>query len=78
MTSADQLRAARALKGLSQKDMAEKVGVSTMTIKRAEGTGKPGASHDVVARIRTALESLGVEFINENGGGEGVRLKKPL
>ena len=78
MISAEQLRAARALKGLSQKDIAEEVGVSTMTIKRAEGTGNPGASHDVVTRIRIALESLGVEFIDENGGGQGVRLKKPL
>ncbi len=32
--------------------------------------------HDTVARIRTALEKGGVEFIDENGGGAGVRLAK--
>jgi len=77
MTTANQLRAARALKGLSQKYLAEKVGVSTMTIKRAEGTGRPQASQDIIERIRVALESAGVEFIAENGGGEGVRLRSP-
>lgn len=76
MTSADQLRAARALKGFSQQGLADLIGVSTMTIKRAEGTGKPAASQEIVERIRAALESTGVEFIAENGGGEGVRLKK--
>ena len=47
-----------------------------MTIKRAEGTGKPEASPDVIERIRTELEAAGVVFIDENGGGAGVRLSK--
>ena len=76
MTTADQLRAARALKGLSQGELAEMVGVSTKTVKRAEGSGKPAASADAVAAIRAALEAAGVEFIAENGGGPGVRLVK--
>lgn len=78
MTSIEQLRAARALLGLSQKQLAEIVGVSTMTIKRAEGTGKPEATTEVMERIRAALENAGVEFIPENGGGAGVRLKSNL
>jgi hypothetical protein len=47
-----------------------------MTVKRAEGSGKPAASTDAIAAIRAALEASGVEFIDENGGGAGVRLRK--
>lgn len=47
-----------------------------MTVKRAEGSGKPPASADAVAAIRAALEAAGVEFIAENGGGPGVRLNR--
>lgn len=46
-----------------------------MTVKRAEGSGKPSASAEAVVAIRTALEEHGIEFIPENGGGAGVRLK---
>lgn len=75
MTTADQLRAARAMLGLSQSDLAERVGLSTKTVKRAEGSGNPPASAAAVATIRAALEDAGVEFIPENGGGPGVRLR---
>ncbi|MGR3512736.1 MAG: helix-turn-helix domain-containing protein [Paracoccaceae bacterium] len=75
MARAEQIRAARALIGMSQKMLAEAVGVSTMTVKRAEGSGQPPAPEDAVARLRKALEEAGVEFIAENGGGPGVRLK---
>jgi len=47
-----------------------------MTLKRAEGTGKPAASKDAIEAISAALEAAGVEFIPENGGGAGVRLRK--
>lgn len=70
-----QIRAARALLDWSQAKLAEQAGVSSMTVKRAEGSGKPPASPDAVAALRTALESAGVQFIPENGGGAGVRLK---
>lgn len=76
MASADQLRAARAILGLSQPDVAKAAGVSTMTVKRAEGSGKPAASAETMQSIRTALEAAGVEFIEESGGGAGVRLRK--
>ena len=76
MTTASQLRAARALLGWSQPQVAEAAGLSTMTIKRAEGTGKPAASAEAIAAIRTALDSAGVEFIEQNGSGPGVRLKE--
>lgn len=76
MASPDQLRAARALLGLSQPEVAAAANVSSMTVKRAEGSGKPAASADAMSAIRAALESAGVEFIPENGGGAGVRLRK--
>jgi transcriptional regulator with XRE-family HTH domain len=72
-----QLRAARALLGWSQADLAAKAGFSSMTVKRAEGSGSPAATPAVVAAIRAALEAAGVEFIADNGGGAGVRLRKP-
>lgn len=70
-----QIRAARGLIGLSQVALAKAAGVSEPTIKRIEG-GKVAVSDDMRATIRTALEAAGVEFIAENGGGPGVRLKK--
>lgn len=71
-----QLRAARALLGWSQADLAARSGLSSMTVKRAEGSGRPPASAEAVAAIRAALEAAGVEFLPENGGGPGVRLRK--
>lgn len=47
-----------------------------MTVKRAEGSGRPYPSEAAIAAIRAALEAAGVEFIAENGGGPGVRLRK--
>ncbi|EAP84909.1 hypothetical protein EE36_03258 [Sulfitobacter sp. EE-36] len=76
MITSNQIRAARALIGLSQTAVAEAAEVSTMTLKRAEGSGRPAASADAIKAIRSALEHFGVEFIAENGGGAGVRLKK--
>lgn len=76
MTTPEQLRAARALLGMSQPQIAEAAGVSSMTVKRAEGSGKPAASADAVAAIRAALEAAGVVFLPENGNGPGVALRK--
>ncbi len=77
MVTAEQCRAARGLLAWSQQDLAEKAGVGIVTIHQLEaGTSQPRrATVDVVKR---ALESAGVEFIDENGGGPGVRLKSPV
>lgn len=75
MTTSDQRKAGRALKGLSQTALAKAAGVSTMTVRRAEGAGKSFPSVDTIQALRIALEGAGVEFIEENGGGAGVRLK---
>lgn len=71
-----QIRAARSMLELSQPDLAASAGVSVSTLKRAEGKIQPPASQDAVTAIRKALEAAGVDFIAENGGGAGVRLKK--
>ena len=73
---ASQFRAARALVDLSQAALADLAGVSSMTIKRAEGSGRPYPSEAAIVAIREALEAAGIEFIEENGGGCGVRYKK--
>jgi transcriptional regulator with XRE-family HTH domain len=71
------VRAARALLRWEQRDLEAASSVSLPTIKRLES--KPGtmAAHvSTVLALRKALESAGVEFIDENGGGPGVRLRK--
>ncbi len=72
-----QIKAARALLAWSQEQMATASGVSIPTIKRLEARDGPLGGRNVTAtRILSALESAGVEFIDENGGGPGVRLRK--
>jgi transcriptional regulator with XRE-family HTH domain len=80
MLTASQLRAARALIGLDQREMAELSGLSVPTIQRME------ASEDVIRgnvdslmKLVGALEAAGIELIGEGAvsqdGGRGVRLK---
>jgi transcriptional regulator with XRE-family HTH domain len=72
-----QLAAARALVGLDQATLADRANVSIQTLRRMEAAeGVPGGYPNNIAAIRAALESAGIEFIAENGGGAGVRLKK--
>lgn len=70
-----QVRMARAALNWSLSDLAKASGVHRNTISNFE-TGKFGGSEAVRKSIREALEAAGVEFIAENGGGPGVRLKK--
>ncbi|WP_172330019.1 helix-turn-helix transcriptional regulator [Mangrovicoccus sp. HB161399] len=66
---------ARAALNWSLAKLAEESGVHRNTISNFE-TGKYGGSDQAIAAIRAALEAAGVEFIPENGGGAGVRLRK--
>lgn len=76
--SVRQIKAARALLDWSQEQLAEAAEVSIPTIKRLEATDGPlGGRELTVEKIRNSLEEAGVEFIDENGGGPGVRLRKP-
>ena len=75
MISPEQCRAARALLDWSQDQLSKKASVGIVTVRQLEaGTHEPRrATLDV---IRRALVDAGVEFIDENGGGPGVRLRK--
>ena len=71
-----QVKAARALLAWSQSDLATASGISIPTVARLEtGDGTLGGRDTTVDSIRAALEAGGVEFLAENGGGAGVRLK---
>jgi transcriptional regulator with XRE-family HTH domain len=73
-----QLRAGRGLLGWTAQDLADASGVGVATIRRAEaGDGQVRMiPANTAALIRTMAEK-GVDFIEENGGGAGVRMKVP-
>ena len=69
-----QLRAARALLGLSAQKLADLSGLGLATISRAEQLdGVVTMISANAERVVRALENAGVEFLGENGGGPGVR-----
>jgi DNA-binding transcriptional regulator YiaG len=73
-----QVKAARALLSWSQSDLARHSGISEPTVARLESAdGELGGRGETVRKIRAALEASGIEFIEENGTGEGVRFRKP-
>ena len=75
--SSAQIRAARALLRWSAEDLAREATLGLATIRRAENAEfetAMTAANDLA--VRRVLESAGVEFIEENGGGPGVRLRK--
>jgi hypothetical protein len=78
LTSA-QIRAARALLRWRAEDLARKSEVGIATIRRAELREEETSLTAPNDRaIRRALEAAGVEFIDEDGGGPGLRLRKRL
>ena len=75
--SSAQMRAARALLRWTALDLAKASKVGVATIRRVEVVdGEISATLANEAALRHALEAAGVEFIEENGGGPGVRLRK--
>jgi DNA-binding XRE family transcriptional regulator len=74
-----QIAASRALLRMEQTDLAKAANISVPTLRRMEASEGPavGMANNVAA-VRAALEAAGVDFIPENGGGAGVRLKKTL
>jgi hypothetical protein len=72
-----QLRAARAFLRWRAEDLARESAIGVATVRRAElakNETSMTAANDLA--VRRALENAGVEFIDENGGGPGVRLRK--
>jgi transcriptional regulator with XRE-family HTH domain len=81
MITANQLRAARALLSIDQRQMAELAGLSVPTIQRMEASdGVIRANVDSLMKLVSALESAGIELINPGAasatGGRGVRLRE--
>ena len=77
MIDGNQMKAARALIGMTQEKLAEATGLSVQTVKGMEIRGTGRSTMENVQKVRKALEAAGVIFIAENGGGAGVRLAKP-
>lgn len=80
MITAAQLRAARALLGFDQRQLAERSGLSLPTIQRMEASdGTVRGNVDSLVKLIDALERAGVILLGEGqpsaGGGRGVRLK---
>ena len=75
--TSSQIRAARALVRWRAQDLARESSIGVATIRRAELSDSETsmtAANDLA--VRRTLEMAGVEFIDENGGGPGVRLRK--
>jgi transcriptional regulator with XRE-family HTH domain len=70
-----QIKMARAALGWGVRELAEKSGVTANTVSRIENGAD--AKLSTMNALQAAFEAAGVEFIPENGGGPGVRLKRP-
>ena len=81
MITGAQMRAARALLAIDQRDLAERSGLSLPTIQRMEASdGVVRGNVDSLMKLVGALAAAGIELIGEGavsqGGGRGVRLKR--
>ena len=74
MVTREQVRMARAALGWNVKKLASRVGVAANTISRFENGSD--ALGETLRKIRRVFEEAGITFIDENGGGPGVRLSK--
>ncbi|UXS31347.1 helix-turn-helix transcriptional regulator [Agrobacterium tumefaciens] len=79
MITAAQIKAARALVGLTQDDIAKATELSVQTIKRMESVGTERSTAGNVDAVKKALQTAGVMFLEDGeatSGGPGVRLAK--
>ena len=78
MITSKQIRAARALAGLDQLELAERAGIGVATIRIIEGAkDRIAGTAQTIVRIQKALEAAGIIFIDQDEKyGPGVRLKK--
>lgn len=76
LTTGNQLKAARALAGIDQGELARRAGVNINTISSMEKRGAEilTSGLDTIKAVMAALENLGIEFLNH--GQPGVRLSK--
>ena len=77
MITGSQIRAARALLDIMMKDLASASGVNERTLRRYEAQdGVPPDRGGNLAKVRLALEGMGVEFVTASKGSQGVILHK--
>lgn len=76
MITANQCKAARAMLGWSQQQLATESGINKRTIMDFE-SGARTPLLGTLRAIRAALETAGIEIIQRNGGGPGVRWADP-
>lgn len=77
MLTAAQIRMARGFMRWSVAELANASGVSSATIRRMEESdGVPNSLADNLGKLRRTFEAAGLEFIPENGGGVGVRVRE--
>ena len=76
LVTGNQLKAARALAGVDQQQLADSAGVNVNTIRNMEARGSESITSSAVTvrRVQLALEGLGIEFLNH--AQPGVRLRK--
>jgi predicted transcriptional regulator len=82
MITSAQMRAARALLGIDQRQLAAMASLSLPTIQRMEASlGQVRGNIDTLMKVIKALDGAGIELIGENapttGSGRGVRLREP-
>jgi len=77
LITAEQLRAARGLLGWSQTELALQAGLSLPTVRRVETASGSHVSDEAREKLRRAFDAAGIKFLDENGGGAGVRFRKP-
>jgi DNA-binding XRE family transcriptional regulator len=77
--SGRQVKAARALLGWSQAELARAAGVSVAAISQLEAAGGKDIIHSkLMSKLRRAAELAGIEFIEKNGHGKGVCLRERM
>jgi len=74
MITPEQCRAARGLLDWTQADLAREAAIGIVTVRQVEA-GQSSPRRATLDVMRRALERAGVEFIDANGGGPGVRLR---
>ncbi len=77
LISAVQIRAARALLGITASQLAEQAAITWKTVQRFESAnGVPPSRSGTLERVKAALEATGIEFIGDPIASPGVRLRR--
>ncbi len=75
MITPAQCRAARGLLDWTQQELADRAGLGIVTVRQFEARANE-SRRATIEVIKRALETAGIEFIDENGGGAGLRFRK--